>query len=126
MENRNSRIKLASLMLALGVAAGAFGAHALRERIGEHLLGIWEKGVLYHLIHAVALILLASLGASGAISEKIEVRVFWILFTGIVFFSGSLYLLSSLGTMWLGAVTPIGGVLFMLGWCILAFGRAKN
>lgn len=91
------------------MALGAFGAHGLSERLaGFQTVEIWEKAVLYHLVHAVILVVLSRHGFS---------RGPWICFlAGIVIFSGSLYLLAAFNLRWLGAVTPIGGLSFLAGW----------
>lgn len=102
----------------LSVALGAFGAHALRARVGEHLLGIWDTGVRYQMFHAIALLavaLLARREASGLLAVA-----GWSFVGGTLVFSGSLYALTLTGMRWLGAVTPIGGVAFLVGWAALA------
>jgi uncharacterized membrane protein YgdD (TMEM256/DUF423 family) len=102
----------------LAVAAGAFGAHALRARLTPEYLAVFETAVRYQMYHALAL-----LGASWAASQwpgGPAVWAGWLFTAGIVIFSGSLYLLTLTGTRWLGAVTPIGGVAFLAGWVALA------
>ncbi len=109
-----------SLAGGLAVALGAFGAHALRGRLGEDLLATFEIGVRYQLYHALALLAVAfAIGrwpASGA-----AVWAGWCFAGGILIFSGSLYLLSLTGARWLGAITPIGGLLLIAGWICLAW-----
>mgnify|MGYP001627442641 CR=1 FL=1 len=107
-----------SLLSALGVALGAFGAHGLRDRIEPALLQAWNTGVLYHLVHALALVALGLAGARGA-----RRRGALLLLAGIALFSGSLYAMALTGFRPLGAVTPVGGVLFLAGWLQLAFAR---
>lgn len=110
---------LASLLLAAGVAAGAFGAHGLKRILSADMLQIWQTGVLYHLIHALGMLALAAL--MGRLSSPGLLG--WaglLMFMGIVFFSGSLYVLALSGTKWLGAITPLGGVLFILAWLLTA------
>ena len=106
-----------------GVAAGAFGAHALRARLPADLLAVWETAARYQLIHAVALLAVALLAArapSGAAAAA-----GWLFAAGVVLFSGSLYALALTGVRVLGAVTPLGGVCFLAGWVALALaGRA--
>lgn len=98
---------------ALAVGLGAFGAHGLEERLAElGRTGTWETATLYHLVHAVVLLVLATL-------PEWRARAWLAFFTGVVIFSGSLYVLSITGMTWLGAVTPIGGVLLMGGWISL-------
>jgi uncharacterized membrane protein YgdD (TMEM256/DUF423 family) len=112
-------IRLAGVLAFLGVALGAFGAHGLRERVSPAMLEVYRTGVLYHLVHALALLAVA-LGA-GKLARPGAVAV---LFTaGIVVFSGSLYALALTGARGLGAVTPVGGLLFMAGWATLAINR---
>jgi uncharacterized membrane protein YgdD (TMEM256/DUF423 family) len=111
---------IASLLLALAVAFGAFGAHALKTRLDAYSLGIWEKAVFYHFSHALGLLLVSTLGRAGMGT------VCWLLVAGIVFFSGSLYLLALTGVSTLGAVTPIGGVAFIAAWILLAINFARR
>lgn len=101
----------------LGVAAGAFGAHALRERLAPDLLNVFEVGVRYQMYHAFALLATAWAvvrwpGPYGAIAG-------WLFVGGTVIFSGSLYGLTLTGVRWLGAVTPLGGLGFLAGWIYL-------
>ena len=107
--------------MALGVAMGAFGAHALRTRLDAYSLSVYEKAVFYHFIHALGILLVAVLARAGAISATAQGRVGWLLLIGIVFFSGSLYALALTGVRMLGAITPIGGVAFIAGWLWLAY-----
>jgi uncharacterized membrane protein YgdD (TMEM256/DUF423 family) len=93
-----------------GVAAGAFGAHALRTIVSPARLETFEVAVRYQMYHALALVLAGWLGATGAA---------WCFVAGTVIFSGSLYLLVLTEQRWLGAVTPIGGLLFLAGWLLL-------
>jgi uncharacterized membrane protein YgdD (TMEM256/DUF423 family) len=95
----------------LGVAAGAFGAHALRGSLAPDRLEIFETAVRYQLVHALVLLTVPALGSPAA---------GWAFLAGTVIFSGSLYLLVLTDIRWLGAVTPIGGVLMLLGWLLLA------
>ena len=103
----------------LGVALGAFGAHGLRGRLTPGDLSIFETGVRYQMYHALALLLLALLlsrNTSGAAYLS-----GWAFSAGIVVFSGSLYLMVLTGQRWLGAVTPLGGLAFLVGWAALAW-----
>ena len=103
----------------LGVAFGAFGAHALRARLSPELLAVFETGVRYQMYHAIAvLIVAAAMGHSGR--ARLLVIAGWFFTSGIVLFSGSLYALALTGVGILGAVTPIGGLLFLAGWACLA------
>ncbi|UCG85531.1 MAG: DUF423 domain-containing protein [Gemmatimonadota bacterium] len=106
----------------LSVAAGAFGAHALRQRLSPDLLAAFETGVRYQVYHALALFAVA--WAAGRWSAPQIPWAGWLFLAGTVAFSGSLYALALTGTRWLGAVTPIGGVCFLAGWLSLAWGIA--
>ena len=110
---------IGSIASALAVGLGAFGAHALRDRLSEDMLAIFETGVRYHFYHALALLALGL--AIGRWPEAGQlVTAGWLFVGGILIFSGSLYLLALTGTRWLGAITPIGGVLFILAWGMMA------
>ena len=110
-----------SLLLALAVAAGAFGAHGLRNRLDAYSMSVYEKAVFYHFIHAIGIVLMALLARTNAISLAGQTRVGWLLFVGILIFSGSLYALSLSGLRILGAITPLGGLAFIAGWIVLMF-----
>lgn len=104
----------------LAVALGAFGAHALRARVGPDLLVTFETGVRYHMYHALAL--LACAWAQERWPSPQIAWAGWLFVAGIVVFSGSLYLLTLSGQRWWGAVTPLGGLAFLLGWGCLVWG----
>ncbi len=110
-----------SILLALAVALGAFGAHGLRNRLDAYSMGIWEKAVFYHFIHALGLLIASFLPKTGTFSESATAWVCGLLLVGIVIFSGSLYLLALTGNRTLGAITPIGGVSFIAAWLMLAW-----
>ena len=112
--------------LALGVVMGAFGAHSLRDRLTPALMSVYEKAVLYHLVHAVGLLIIPVFGRIGALAANVASRIWWILLAGIVLFSGSLYVLAVSGTPWLGAVTPLGGVAFIVAWLMLAWELSRR
>jgi uncharacterized membrane protein YgdD (TMEM256/DUF423 family) len=107
----------------LAVAAGAFAAHALRERLPADLLDVFQTGATYQMYHALALVAVGillprfSIGGSTWLSAA-----GWLFVLGTVLFSGSLYALAVTGVRWLGAITPLGGVAFLLGWLALAVG----
>lgn len=110
-------IAIAALLLAIAVAAGAFGAHALKNTLSPDRLETWQTAVQYHAWHALGLIMVGLIGA------YFQIPVAWpasLLLAGIVIFSGSLYVLCLTGLGWLGAITPIGGVAFIAGWLVLA------
>lgn len=112
---------IAALLMALGVALGAFGAHGLRERLSEYGAAIYEKAVLYHFVHAIGLFLVCLLAAKGFLSPVAGKRIAFLLVIGIVLFSGSLYLLAVTRISRLGIVTPFGGTAFIVAWLLLAY-----
>ena len=103
----------------IGVALGAFGAHGLRGRLTPEMLAVFETGVRYQLVHAVALLAVA--GLMGRLSGSLITAAGWLFLAGMVLFSGSLYLLALTGITILGAITPLGGLAFLAGWACLAF-----
>jgi uncharacterized membrane protein YgdD (TMEM256/DUF423 family) len=118
---------LGALVMFLGVAAGAFGAHGLSAHFAKfpHLAATYETAVRYHLIHGLAILAVAAAAARwpGTLTNLAGI----LFLAGILIFSGSLYLLTLTGARWLGAITPIGGVAFLAGWlCLLlaAWGSA--
>ncbi|HET8586014.1 MAG TPA: DUF423 domain-containing protein [Casimicrobiaceae bacterium] len=110
-----------SLFMALAVALGAFGAHALKARLAPEMLVIWHTGVTYHAWHALALVLLGLLMLHAADSAALRYAA-WLFVAGIVLFGGSLYLLALGAPPWLGAITPLGGIAFIAGWIAFAVG----
>ena len=112
---------VASILLALAVVLGAFGAHALRDRLDAYSMSVWEKAVFYHFIHALGLLIVSFLPKTGTFSEFATNWVCGLLLAGIVIFSGSLYLLAASGNRWLGAITPVGGVSFIAAWLMLTW-----
>lgn len=112
---------IGALFAFLGVALGAFGAHALRTRITPRDLEIFDVAVRYQLTHALALLITGLiLWWRGLDVSRLLVITPWLFTAGIILFSGSLYVLVLTGKRWLGAITPIGGVLFLAGWLLLA------
>ena len=110
-------ILLAAINGFVSVAAGAFGAHALKSRLEPKLLDAFEVGVRYQMYHALALLGVAWL--MNQCPSRAATGSGWCFLFGIVLFSGSLYALSLSGVRWLGAITPIGGLLFLAGWALL-------
>jgi uncharacterized membrane protein YgdD (TMEM256/DUF423 family) len=102
----------------MGVAAGAFGAHALRARVEPRLLEVFETGARYQLYHALALLAVA--WASSRWPGTLTTAAGWLFVAGTVLFSGSLYAMTLTGVRALGAITPLGGVAFIAGWVCLA------
>jgi uncharacterized membrane protein YgdD (TMEM256/DUF423 family) len=117
-------VLLGSVNAFLSVALGAFGAHGLKSRISPDMLAVYETGVHYHMMHALGLILVAILAEKW--SSPLISWSGWALSVGIVLFSGSLYALSISGIRILGAITPLGGVSFLIGWVLLAIAAYKG
>jgi uncharacterized membrane protein YgdD (TMEM256/DUF423 family) len=114
-----------SVLGFLGVAFGAFGAHALKARLSSEMLAVFETGIRYQMYHAFAvLIVAAAIGHLG--DARLLVIAGWLFVAGVVLFSGSLYALALTGTGILGAITPFGGLLFLAGWaCLAVFAATK-
>lgn len=112
-------ITLAALSGMLAVTFGAFGAHALRTRLDEHALGVFQTAVQYHFYHSLALLAVGVIALSQPQTALLRSSGY-LFMVGIVVFSGSLYLLSMSGLRWLGAITPLGGLAFIAGWGCLA------
>jgi uncharacterized membrane protein YgdD (TMEM256/DUF423 family) len=111
--------RIAAALCFLAVALGAFGAHSLRQTLETHgMMDVWNKAVLYHFVHAVALLVLALVGT-------ISRGTWWLLFAGVFMFSGSLYVMALTNLRWLGAITPIGGLCFLVGWAWLIIAPPK-
>ena len=112
-------ITLASLSGMLAVCFGAFGAHALRDRLDDYLMGVFETAVQYHFYHALALLAVGVIALNQPQTVMLK-SAGWLFLTGTIIFSGSLYILALTGTKWLGAITPLGGLAFIAGWACLA------
>ncbi len=108
--------QVAAVSGALAVMAGAFGAHGLKARVGPEQLDAWATAAHYHLLHSVALL---ALGLFAAYSDRSVKLPAGLLSAGMVLFSGSIYLLVLTKMRWLGPVTPIGGLLLIVGWLSL-------
>lgn len=117
---------IASVLLALGVVLGAFGAHALRARLDAYLMSIYERAVFYHFIHALGMLIVSVLPKVGVLPTSTMSWVCGFLGIGVLLFSGSLYVLAMTGVRTLGAVTPFGGVSFIVGWLFLAYALLRN
>jgi uncharacterized membrane protein YgdD (TMEM256/DUF423 family) len=115
---------LGALFGLLAVGLGAFGAHGLEGVLAPEEMATYETAVRYQMYHALALLLLSA--ASGKLPPSVVRGAGWAFTAGVLVFSGSLYLLLFLGLPWLGAVTPVGGVSFMVGWIILGWGFLKG
>jgi uncharacterized membrane protein YgdD (TMEM256/DUF423 family) len=111
--SRIALLRIGAGFCFLAVALGAFGAHALKAKLeASGMLDIWNKAVLYHFLHAIALVAFALYGASNR-------ATYLLLIAGIVLFSGSLYMMALTNVHWLGAITPLGGLCFLAGWAWL-------
>lgn len=108
----------------LGVAAGAFGAHVMKERVVPELLAAWETGARYGLYHAIALLVLAL--AMNRWPGSLWAASAWLFVAGSFLFSGSLFTLALTGARWLGAITPIGGACLLLGWLAAVAAAWRN
>ncbi len=109
---------LGALSGFIAVAAGAFGAHLLKDRLSAALLATFETGSRYHLVHSLALLIVAL--AAAKVPHWTVYLSGWSFLVGILLFSGSLYVLAITGIRWLGAITPIGGLALLVGWGALA------
>jgi uncharacterized membrane protein YgdD (TMEM256/DUF423 family) len=111
--SRVAFLRIGAGLCFLAVALGAFGAHALKAKLeASGMLEVWNKAVLYHFLHAIALVAFALYGASNR-------ATYFLLTAGIVLFSGSLYTMALTNLRWLGAITPLGGLCFLAGWAWL-------
>ncbi|MDO4896002.1 MAG: DUF423 domain-containing protein [Moraxella sp.] len=115
-------LKISALNLALAVALGAFGAHGLKKMADVYAQQIWQTATLYLFIHALGLLALGVLQKLGHHVAKVALC----LQIGVVIFSGTLYLMALGLPRWLGAITPIGGTLMIIGWLLLAFSTLKK
>jgi uncharacterized membrane protein YgdD (TMEM256/DUF423 family) len=111
---------LGALLLASAVGFGAFGAHALRGRLDLYSQGIYERAVFYHFVHALGMLVVPLMARAEWLAPKVGSGVCLLFLVGILLFSGSLYALAMTGNRALGAITPIGGLAFIVGWLLLA------
>lgn len=117
--SENQYTKIACSLLALAVCLGAFGAHVLKGQLDAYSLAVFEKAVFYHFIHALGILVIPLMIKTELVKKKGALRAALLLTFGTIVFSGSLYLLAISGTKWLGAITPLGGLAFILGWLVL-------
>ena len=115
-------IILGALNALMAVGTGAFGAHGLEGKLSDKYLSVWEKATTYQMYHGLGLLLIGIISGTTSINVN---WAGWLLFLGIVFFSGSLYILALTQIRILGAITPIGGILFIIGWLMLVIGTFK-
>ena len=121
----NTFLLIGSLVGFLGVAAGAFGAHGLRSRLSPDMLAVFETAVRYQMYHVFALLITAAVMARVGDARLLAIAG-WSFITGVVLFSGSLYALALTGISGLGAITPLGGLAFLVGWaCLDVFAAAR-
>lgn len=114
-------ISLAAILGGLSVAAGAFATHALRARLSDRAIEIFETAARYQMYHAITLLIVALLLNRSEFSQPALVATGWAFIVGIIIFSGSLYALSLTDIKTLGAITPLGGAAFIIGWLCLAY-----
>ncbi|RIL71389.1 DUF423 domain-containing protein [Staphylococcus devriesei] len=115
-------IILGALCTMMSVGTGAFGAHGLENKLSDKYMSVWEKAVNYQMYHGLGLLIIGVIGGTTSINVN---WTGWLVFLGVVFFSGSLYILALTQIRILGAVTPIGGVLFIAGWLMLIISTFK-
>ena len=125
MDSSRVFLILGALNAALAVGFGAFGAHALKARLTETDLDIFQTACQYHFYHALGLLIIGLLVATHPGSGLVKISG-WIMFAGIILFSGSLYALVLTQYRWLGAVTPLGGTAFIIAWICLLTGVIKS
>ncbi len=113
-------LKIAAINLAIGVGLGAFGAHGLKKIADSYAIDIWQTATLYLFVHALGLL---AIGVLHTTSQYRIDRSAYLMQGGILIFSGSLYAMALGAPKWLGAITPIGGTLFIIAWLLLAFAR---
>ncbi|MBL1176109.1 DUF423 domain-containing protein [Pantanalinema sp. GBBB05] len=113
-------LAIGAVLAGIAVAGGAFAAHALRDHLSDRSLAIFETGIRYQMYHALALLLVALLLSRAELPPLSLTIAGYAFIAGVAIFSGSLYVLSLSGIKWLGAITPLGGVAFILGWACLA------
>ncbi len=114
---------LGAALAAIAVGTGAFGAHGLEGRLDERMLDVWETAARYQMYHSLGLLAVAWI--AGQVDHVAALVAGWAFVAGIVLFSGSLYVLALSGVRWLGAITPLGGVSFIIGWIALAVAASQ-
>lgn len=124
---KNNLVRLGSILMAVGIVLGALSAHALKDKLPVESMESFKTGVLYHIIHALTLVIL---GVSNIQIKRIKL-ISWLFGLGILFFSGSIYLLSTssltgINFSFLGPITPIGGLFFIIAWVLLALNVSKK
>lgn len=120
----NYVLAVAAFFGATGVMLGAFAAHGLKQRLPEHLLSAFQTGVQYQLIHTLALLAIVLL-----YRQQSHALLPWaanVMMVGVLFFSGSLYLLATTGVKWFGPITPLGGLLLIIAWVLLLVAAVRG
>ena len=119
-----SFIATAAILMFIGVAAGAFGAHGLKQMLSADMLAIWQTAVTYQMVHGLGILALGIMlqQQDNALLRKAA----WAMLAGVIIFSGSLYALALTGVRILGAITPIGGLAFLAGWAMLAWAAIRR
>ncbi len=115
---------LGALNALLSIALGAFGAHGLEGKLSEHMMDVYRKAVQYHMMHSLGLIFVALLSERLTGTNLVN-WAGWVMLAGIIIFSGSLYVLSMTGISALGAITPIGGIAFLISWFLIILAAIK-
>ncbi|MEH7074570.1 DUF423 domain-containing protein [Neobacillus drentensis] len=110
----------------MAVALGAFGAHGLKDKLDAYYLDIWKTGVTYQMFHAIGILIIGLLISKVTAASPQFTWSGWLMLAGIIFFSGSLYVLSLTKIGILGAITPIGGVCFLAAWILIIVGAVKH
>jgi len=125
--NKKTRtfLAIASFMMALAIALGAFGAHGLKAVLDENMLKVYNTGIQYHFYNTLGLFIATFIFALKPESKRIYISL-WLILIGMIIFSFSLYFLTILNMPILGAITPIGGTLLIIAWLILCFGILKD
>ncbi|ADC49509.1 MULTISPECIES: DUF423 domain-containing protein [Alkalihalophilus] len=118
-------ILLGSIVMALSVAIGAFGAHGLEPRLSERMMKNYQTGVQYHMIHGIGLLIVGIVALKLTSSSMLN-GAGWSFLIGIILFSGSLYAMALTGITKLGAITPIGGLAFIVGWVLLGVAAVRG
>lgn len=122
--NERSLVIAAAINMLIAVAAGAFGAHALKAVVSSDMLAVWHTAVTYQIAHALGLFVIALL--MPRFKPALLARAGMVMLAGIVVFSGSLYALAFSGLRMLGAITPIGGAAFLLAWAMVAWAALRD
>ena len=126
MQNAQQRLfRIAALFVALGIALSAFGAHALKDKLSEYSIGVYEKAGFYQITQSIGLLIIAALASHPLVNATVALRAAKILSVGIAIFCTSLYLLAVTDQHWLGAITPLGGLAMIAAWSYLALAGLK-